>query len=451
MRDASRLTGLDEVRTIGQAPGWWRVQGWTIPSEFVGKIRCMFGFLRGDPHDRAYRQIYAECCNYQRRWFGVDSLLFLSYESIFLYVLAVDAGACEGPPASAVTCCRLRSRTGNWPTFDLDLARFCSCFALLLASIKLDDDVRDDRSIMARLIRWRFRRRFATAKEYFKNLDPEFESRVDEFVTLHLELEQDSHGRIFLDDYVSPTAEAFAYAFGLFGKRLAQDAETCHLFEEVGNGIGAAIVAHDCAVDYPRDVRKGRFNPLHNQRDVRRAFEFSQRCLSQAGWECVRAFGEDSIAVRVARLNFDRLVHHQSVESRRGSHLNSDTLRLRKARWNLRHGDCDCPCDAGGCDGCDPSDSLSGCDCCFDCAADPCLCSDSTKSETGEKQRIAERADPSLVGMTGRVVGTLRPSGFVLLEDRKLPALTEGEWIDDGTEVVIVAEQSFGVTVRRKD
>ncbi len=109
----------------------------------------MFGFMRGSRFDKTYRQVYAQCCDAQRLRFGVSSLLFHSYESILLYVLAVDAGACPAPPRTAVTCCRLRHRPDNWPGFDTELAKFCSHFALLLAAVKLDDDVRDDGSLPA--------------------------------------------------------------------------------------------------------------------------------------------------------------------------------------------------------------------------------------------------------------------------------------------------------------
>ncbi len=410
----------------------------------------MFGFLRGNHLDRSYRQIYAECCNAHRRRFGVDSLLFLSYESIFLYVLAVDSESSPKPPAPAVTCCRLRSRTGNWPDFDQNLAAFCNYFALLLASIKLDDDVRDDRSILARFTRWHFRRRFTAAKQYFNQLDPQFESRVEEFMERHLQLEQRTHGGLSLDEYVAPTAEAFGYLFALFGRLMSQEPQVPLVLEKIGKDVGAAIVAFDCAVDFKRDNRLGHFNPLDNRRDVGRAFDFAQRCLSRAGWECVRAFGDESIAVGVTRFNFDRVARQQSGESLRSRQALPASL-LGKARWTLRRGDCDCLCDpsccdAGGCD-CDGANSAG---CCCDCA-DPCLCWGGNEEKGKKGHGIARAKESSLVGMSGHAIGPLNPSGFVSIGEKRLPAQSQGEWIDDETEIVVIADESFGVTVTPKD
>jgi membrane-bound ClpP family serine protease len=50
--------------------------------------------------------------------------------------------------------------------------------------------------------------------------------------------------------------------------------------------------------------------------------------------------------------------------------------------------------------------------------------------------------------MTGRVVGPLNPTGFVIIGEKQIPAQSEARWLDDGTQVIVVAEQPFGVTVR---
>src|SRR5688500_2547216 len=103
----------------------------------------MFGFLRPRAPTLAYRQVYAQCCARQHELYGISSLPLLSYEAVFLYVCAIDAGLCPGPPAGAPRCCRLRTSL-NLPAADLPIAEYCASFGLLLASIKLDDDVRDE-------------------------------------------------------------------------------------------------------------------------------------------------------------------------------------------------------------------------------------------------------------------------------------------------------------------
>lgn len=108
----------------------------------------MFGFLRGEKGDRAYRQVYATCCAEQQFEFGLRSLPFVSYEAIFLRLFALDAQIIPPPLANSPTCCRLRRKRPE-AGIDQDIAKFCSSFALLLATIKLEDDVQDDRSLVA--------------------------------------------------------------------------------------------------------------------------------------------------------------------------------------------------------------------------------------------------------------------------------------------------------------
>jgi hypothetical protein len=127
----------------------------------------MFGFLRASRDQIAYRQAYARCCSFQHLYFGVESLVFLSYEAVFLYLCSADSGMHPGPPADAPTCCRLRTSRRLTQAADAEVARFCAAFGLLLGAIKLEDDVRDERSWAARLAYWRLGKRMALAKAYF--------------------------------------------------------------------------------------------------------------------------------------------------------------------------------------------------------------------------------------------------------------------------------------------
>jgi membrane-bound serine protease (ClpP class) len=50
-------------------------------------------------------------------------------------------------------------------------------------------------------------------------------------------------------------------------------------------------------------------------------------------------------------------------------------------------------------------------------------------------------ADSSLVGATGIAVSDLRPSGFVLIDKRRMPVISEGRYIEKGSEVSVIASQ----------
>lgn len=403
----------------------------------------MFGFMRGGCTDRAYRQIYAECCSAQRREFGLGSLFFHSYEAIFLYVLATDAGLCTRPPATAVTCCRLRNRKDNWPDFDREVARFCTSFALLLAATKLDDDVRDSGSLLARGFRRMLRSRIVRSRSFFVDLDPRFEKRIDGYIDRHLRLERGTTKAIPLEEYVEPTAGAFAYVYRLFGRFLSCEDSHASAFEQIGRGIGAALVSHDCAVDFEKDVRLGRFNPLKSSRDKSHALDFSMRCLSQAGWDCRREFGPDSIASEVVSSVFRRVSQRLNFDSESCSTRSRWRPRLFGSQVVVRRGICDCDCDCGGCDGCD------GCDACL---LGPECCMFGLSKESGrfeqKPQEAAEPAASELVGSTGHAVGPLNPTGVVAIDDKRIPAKSQGEWIESGTAVEVIAEERFGIVVR---
>ena len=293
----------------------------SLDSVCFGGLGIMFGFLRGARDNRAYRQIYAGCCGFQHAWMGLETLPLLSYEAVFLYLIAVDARRFARPDQAAVTCCRLRRSGDRLHAVDPEVARFCAAFGLLLARIKLDDDVRDDRSLLARFARWRLRSRFARAFQYFHSLEPGFEDRVRSHIDRHLELEQSST-RLPMECYAEPTAAAFGHVFRLFHRVFDPPAPPTassssapsvpaavapQWLEDLGRAIGRAIIGFDCAVDWESDRRRGRYNPLRDRHAVNASWEHSRRALCQAGWMCQDAFGPGSLAMSTIQLTLQRL------------------------------------------------------------------------------------------------------------------------------------------------
>lgn len=176
----------------------------------------MLGFLRPSccTSQTIFRQIYAGFCANQNRKWGIESLFFLSYEAIFLYLFAVDAKWCDGPSEEHVRCFRLSQ--GNKRVFQVDSAigEFVSAFGLLLAKIKLEDDIADNQSWLAWFGQWKLKRQTQRSETYFCELDPAFIGQVTNFLQAHQRLEQ-SDKPIPLDEYVQPTADAFGYVFSL--------------------------------------------------------------------------------------------------------------------------------------------------------------------------------------------------------------------------------------------
>src|SRR5262249_57581166 len=170
----------------------------------------MFGLMNPGRQDTVFRRAYARCCQHQRRIYGVTSLRFLSYESVLLYLFALDAGKLTSADLPAYLCCHFRSLPSRIPPAQREVARFCASLGLLLAHVKVTDDIRDRGSLGARLFRWALRRRFRTAFDYFERLDGHFARRVEQFITGHLALENPGPD-LSLHDSAPPPPAPSAY------------------------------------------------------------------------------------------------------------------------------------------------------------------------------------------------------------------------------------------------
>lgn len=53
-----------------------------------------------------------------------------------------------------------------------------------------------------------------------------------------------------------------------------------------------------------------------------------------------------------------------------------------------------------------------------------------------------------LVGRSGRAISALRPAGLVEIEDQRVDVITEGEWIDAGTDVVVTSAEGNRLVVK---
>lgn len=62
---------------------------------------------------------------------------------------------------------------------------------------------------------------------------------------------------------------------------------------------------------------------------------------------------------------------------------------------------------------------------------------------------LSDEAMQSLVGQTGETLTALRPSGNILLGDRRLDVMTEGEFIAKGERVRVIRVEGLRVLVER--
>ncbi len=243
----------------------------------------MFGFLAPRQKIPKWRQSYARVCQYQRLLFGVTSLPFLSYEATFLYQLGIDFELIPALAECAPPCCRLRRIVKDDVRQDMSAAMFASAFGMMLAGVKLEDDVNDSGRWFNRLAKWKYRKAVATSHQLLDGLSDGLPARIRSAIEEHANLE--ASGCDDLEAYCQPTANGFGEVFRSFAAALGKkDDGIARVFANLGRHLGVAIIAWDCAVDFQKDLVKGEYNPLADDEDVRRSFDHCLLPLSQIGW-----------------------------------------------------------------------------------------------------------------------------------------------------------------------
>ena len=430
----------------------------------------MFGFLSPSQRLPEWRRSYARVCQYQRKLFGLTSLPFLSYEAVFLYQVAVDLGLISALDATAPTCCRLR-RLPKETLADERVGRYAAAFGVVLAGVKLDDDVRDSGRVAQRILRRKYRKQVVQARTAMAAIAGDSVSAIEEAVGSHLVLEQQS--AVALEDYVGPTGQGFARVFSGVADREQKT------LAELGACVGKAIIAWDCAVDYETDRIRGDFNPLRSEVGVQRGFELCLLQLATMGWKlpegCVSQRVIASVVRRVRNRMQNPIVNKIGLLERWG------LVRQRGYTYAGCDG-CEALCcitegcggvaEAGACCGevgccCDGFICCAPCDPCWLGNDGPCE-SEKSKREREEnyqkynkqivdeiglgstKDQQSPKAGPyaEYFGRLGETYDDLAPSGFVVMDGDRLPATSDsGFLIEAGKTVRVVATDGFGVRV----
>lgn len=418
----------------------------------------MFGFLRSAPDHLAWRRAYSRCCQGVRREHGLRAVPWLSYESVALYLAASDLGGIPRPPESWPTCCKLRAGRNLSSAPDAVVLRYCAAAGLLLLGVKLEDDVRDSGSWAARLIRWNLRKPIRRAGATLNGFDAGLTDRLAACVGDHLALER-TGDEASLPETVRPTAAGFGHLFaGLAGALPPQRrAESRDALRSLGERIGAAIIRHDCAVDREADLKQGEFNPLRSPEESEAALDDAIDDLTTAAREWREFAGPQAELSRLLEHRVDviartvrspeqecraRLEHAGLVRAPQSAYASANPCGLLEVL--------ECCFDRNPCwaDCLLPSGRSSGCGCCLTDCCTPCddLCG--TSNTTGGPD---DDSTSPLVGMTGKCLTALKPSGMIRIAGVRRRAEAQGEHLPKGTRVVVIAAESFGLLVRRAD
>lgn len=257
----------------------------------------MFGFLQPTQYSLEYRSLYARCCQHLKRNYGVMSLSFHSYEAVFLYSCLFDAGAFPKELVQSQHCCRLRRASNLTNPKECEIGTCVASIAMTLAEVKLNDDVADDRSLLARIYRRLLKRRFVRARRVLSQYDPDIDQRIQACLNSHAKLESTANS-MSIEEYSDPTARAFGHVFGLAG-RLVGNQELESQITKLFQLVGRSLIAFDCAIDFPVDTRNGSFNPLKDETQATQTYRKSADWLKEGQLACLDYWGPQSIAANI--------------------------------------------------------------------------------------------------------------------------------------------------------
>lgn len=418
-------------------------------------LSTMFGFLRSSRDHRVWRQAYARCCQGLRRDYGLRVVPWLSYEAVALYLAAMDVRAVPPPGEAWPTCCRLRSIPRRAAAPDRAVVRYCSAAGVLLAGIKMEDDLRDDPTLAARMRARMLRGSVRRAEAELNAISPGLVERLRGEVTRHIAMEA-SRELVTLDAIVAPTSRAFGLLFeGVAGCCPSPTDEDRAALRRLGERLGSAIIRFDCAVDRERDARRGEFNPLRSAEEGEDSYDAALEDLHDAGTAWRMHVGSRSEIATLLERRIETLLR-RSLPSTSNRGAIAEQCQLRRDRRSVYAHmnvcavfEClECCVGFADCMTCCAPSRSHGCDCGTSTGCGCAFCDDLSSSSS---TKTADDPEEPFIGRKGKCITALAPRGMIRIGGVRRRAETNGETLAKGTRVIVIAAESNGLIVKRAD
>lgn len=362
----------------------------------------MFGTLKvsrcvvPSVYDR-YKKYYCGLCSVLADNYGALSRALVNYDMTFLYLL-LSAVTRRIPEPVSVFCPVSLSRKRE-AVRTPGVADFAAASNVYLVGMKLRDDLADEGRLKHRLAYSIFRAKESAARQQLTDMGVPLTEAERLF---RLQRAAEERGKT-LADFAFATEKGMGFLFAEAGKVFRLSRELVLALGEIGEALGRIVYILDSFVDYPGDIRCGRFNALAEAFGDRITLK---EMLSPGVRKELMSVLEISLhqataAVRKLQLDQDQEVVDAVLGhlEQRISHLIQDTrsmleleekikkgtftylfthpghmIRSRTAaRHRGRSGCCECDsgdlctawicCDAADCD-CDTAEGCSQGDCC---------------------------------------------------------------------------------------
>ena len=212
----------------------------------------MFGYVTANwkeldkPMQDRYQSVYCGICRRIREQSSNLSRLGLSYDMAFLALLLMSLY--EPEETSGGNACMLHP-IKKCPWVDNEYVRYAADMNVALAYYNCLDDWQDDKKLTAKAMANVFGKGYARIEEQY----PRQCAAIRDCIARLSALEKEN----------CPNPDLPAACFGeLMGEILVyrEDLWAPHL-RRMGMALGRFIYLLDAAVDYPRDKRKGKYNP----------------------------------------------------------------------------------------------------------------------------------------------------------------------------------------------
>jgi len=209
----------------------------------------MFGYVKfnscsaSKEMNHVYRNYYCGCCFALRHNYGILSRLLLNYD---VTALSIFLKAHENPHMKKLFC--IGQRKQKEFLFQNDMWKKIAGINILVFSEKLKDNIKDDNSLIAKIMQRIFSRQIRRAQQEL----PEAYSLICEgYNKIAIDEEKNADAISISNDFADMIIDACSVSFSLSGQDLT-----------VLRGIFRWVYIIDALDDYDKDVKKKSFNPL---------------------------------------------------------------------------------------------------------------------------------------------------------------------------------------------
>ena len=242
----------------------------------------MFGYVTANRDEmkirdfKRYRSFYCGLCHALDVRYGKAAQLALTYDMTFLVILL--NGLYEKPLRSDRRRCMVHPAEKQDMVFN-EITDYAADMSILLTYYKLVDDIRDERSVKARVLA-------AKLRKSARKIEGRYPRQAEAIAkNCRLLMEAEEKRDYDLDDVAGYTGSLTAEVF-LMDEKDPWASEIRHL----GFYLGKFIYLLDAFDDLPKDLKKGAYNPWIPEAG-RKDFEaLVENTLTMMISECAKAF-----------------------------------------------------------------------------------------------------------------------------------------------------------------